>query len=266
MRTQITQLLERNEALQASVETIQQQQNQEKASSHHGKLDEPEPQPVSAEIWNAPVLEGFKSPSLSSYDGKSDPVEHVTSFNTRMVVLMAMLMAGTLFDVALCWYMNQPRFSIINYPNMTKKLIHQLSASRHRKISTTSLFNVRQEQNESLRSYLARYNDTTIKVVNPNQELLAGAFQNGLMVGPFNESLAQKPADSMEEIISRVECYNKGEESNAEKNTRDAKERHGSTTDKRNYYPPPNRDQCTFKRQERRIYNVDEFTLLNTRS
>lgn len=182
MNTQITQLLERNKALQASVNTIQQQHNQEKAGSHHGELDEPEPQPVSTEIWNAPVLEGFKSASLSSYDGKSDPIEHVTSFNTRMAVLMApdslkcKLLVGTLTDATLRWYKNQPRFSIINYLDITKKLIHQFSSSCHRKISTTSLLNVRQKPNEYLQSYLARYNDATIKVVNPNQELFVGAF------------------------------------------------------------------------------------------
>lgn len=196
MRTQIAQLLEQNEAFQASVETIQQQHNQEKAGSHHGELDQPEPQPLSTEIRNIPIPEGFKSPSLSSYEGKTDPMEHATSFNTRMAVLRApdslkcKLLARTLTDAALRWYMNQPRFSIISYPYMTKKLIHQFSASRHRKISTTSLFNDRHESNESLRSYLARYNDATIKVVNPNQELFVGAFQNGLRVGPFNESLA----------------------------------------------------------------------------
>ncbi|MCI81949.1 hypothetical protein A2U01_0103223, partial [Trifolium medium] len=43
--------------------------------------------------------------------------------------------------------------------------------------------------------------------------------------GHFNESLAQKPAISMQEVINRAECYIKGEESNAEKRTRDARER-----------------------------------------
>jgi hypothetical protein len=45
-----------------------------------------------------------------------------------------------------------------------------------------------------------------------------------LKAGHFNESLAQKPATSMQEIIKRAECYIKGEESNAEKRTRDARE------------------------------------------
>jgi len=64
---------------------------------------------------------------------------------------------------------------------MVRKLTQQFSASRHRKVSSTSLFNVRQGQSESLREYLARFNDSTIKVSNPNQEVFVGAFQNGLI-------------------------------------------------------------------------------------
>jgi hypothetical protein len=178
------------------METIQQQQHQEKEDSHHGDLDELEPQPLSAEIWNAPVPEGFESPSRSSFDGKGDPVEHITSFNTYLAVIMApdslkcKLLVGTLSDATLRWYMNQTRFFVISYQDITRKLIHQFSVSRHRMVSTTSLFNVRQESNESLGSYLTGYNDATIKVVHPNQELFAGAFQNRLRAGPFNESLA----------------------------------------------------------------------------
>lgn len=54
MKTQIA-LLEKNEALQASIEIVQQQQRQEK-ESQHGDMDDPDPQPLSAEIWNAPPL------------------------------------------------------------------------------------------------------------------------------------------------------------------------------------------------------------------
>jgi len=89
---------------------------------------------------------------------------------------------------------------------MIRKLSQQFSASRHRKVSSKNLFNVHQGQNESLLNYIARFNDSTIDVSNPNQELFVGAFQNGLRAGQFNESLAQKPADSMEEVISRAEC------------------------------------------------------------
>jgi hypothetical protein len=116
----------------------------------------------------------LRAPHLSVFNGKSDPMEHVPAFNTRMAVvgapdsLKCKLLAGTFSGTALRWYMNLPRFSILRYLNMTRKLIQQFSASRHRKVPATSLFNVRQGHNESLRDYLARFNDTTIKVINPN--------------------------------------------------------------------------------------------------
>ncbi|KEH26154.1 hypothetical protein MTR_6g045443 [Medicago truncatula] len=46
---------------------------------------------------------------------------------------------------------------------MTRKLIHQFSAIKHRKVSSTSLFNVRYGPNETIPDYVARYYDTTIK-------------------------------------------------------------------------------------------------------
>jgi len=218
------------------METIQQKQQEEKGESHHGEMDDPEPQALSTEIWVAFVPENFKPPHLSSFDGKSDPIEHVTTFNSRMPVvgaadsLKCKLLARTLTDATLRLYMNLPPFSIQSYQDMMRKLIQQFSASRHRKLLATNLFNVRQGYNESLREYLARFNNITIKVINPNQEVFVGAFHNGLRVGQLNESLAQKPADSMDEIIAKADCYIKGEESNAEKKARDMKERTSCNT------------------------------------
>jgi len=50
LRTQLAQLKEHNETLQASMETIQRKQQEEKDEFHHGEMDDPEPQPLSAEI------------------------------------------------------------------------------------------------------------------------------------------------------------------------------------------------------------------------
>ena len=49
----------------------------------------------------------------------------------------------------------------------------------------------------------------------------------------------------MEEIMSRVKCYIKGEESNADK-VRDVNERgNNSSEQRRNYNPPPTQDRGT---------------------
>lgn len=47
--------------------------------------------------------------------------------------------------------------------------------------------------------------------------MFVGAFQNGLRAGYFNESLAQRPVTSLVEVVTHVECYIKGKESNTEK-------------------------------------------------
>jgi len=53
---------------------------------------------------------------------------------------------------------------------------HQFSASKFRKVSTPSLFNVFQGPQECLRDYPARFIDVIVKVVSLNQDLFVGAF------------------------------------------------------------------------------------------
>ena len=66
-----------------------------------------EPQALSQAIWDDQVPEGFKSPSLTTYDGKTDPQEHVIAVNNQMAIigttdsLKCKLMADTFNDVAL---------------------------------------------------------------------------------------------------------------------------------------------------------------------
>lgn len=44
--------------------------------------------------------------------------------------------------------------------------------------------------------------------------MFVGPFQNRLRAAHFNESLTQRLAKSLAEVLTRVECYIKGEESN----------------------------------------------------
>ncbi|GAU23955.1 hypothetical protein TSUD_183540 [Trifolium subterraneum] len=115
-------------------------------------------------------------------------------------------------DAALRWYMNLPKNSIASYTDFHKKFIHQFAGSKHNLPALS----------------MCRFNEVTIQVSNPNQEMFVAAVQNGLKAGHFNESLAQKTASTMQEVMKRAECYIKGEESNAEKRSRDSREKPSS--------------------------------------
>ncbi|MCI32425.1 putative gag polyprotein, partial [Trifolium medium] len=115
--------------------------------------------------------------------------------------LKCKLSSCTFKDAALRWYMNLPHNSITGYADFHRKFIHHFAGSKHVQVTATTLFGICQGYNENLREYLARFSEATIKVSNPNQGMFMAAFQNGLKAGHFNESLAQKSAVSMQEIM-----------------------------------------------------------------
>lgn len=90
--------------------------------------------------------------------------------------LKCKLMAGTFKDVVLRLYMSFPGASVLGYVDLAKKMVQHFSASQHRKVSTTTLLNLRQAQPESLRLYLARFNEETIKISHSNQDMFVRAF------------------------------------------------------------------------------------------
>jgi hypothetical protein len=58
--------------------------------------------------------------------------------------LKCKLLARTFKDAALRWYMNLPKNSIESYADFHKKFIHQFVGSRRVKVTSTSLFSIRQ--------------------------------------------------------------------------------------------------------------------------
>jgi hypothetical protein len=72
-------------------------------------------QPLSQTLWDAKVPDNFKTPHLPTFDGKSDPSEHLMAVGTQTTIIGApdhlkcKLLSGTLKQIALRWYMNLPK-------------------------------------------------------------------------------------------------------------------------------------------------------------
>lgn len=136
--TIVENMRQQNEFLQESVHTLHKSQNTNEDEEEEKLLD---PQPLSEVIWSDQVLENFKPPPLSSFDGKSDPRVHIISINNQMAIvgasdsLKCKLMMRMFKDVALCWYMSLPRLSITGYQDLTRKMVQHFSANKHRKVT-----------------------------------------------------------------------------------------------------------------------------------
>ncbi|GAU50806.1 hypothetical protein TSUD_410820 [Trifolium subterraneum] len=156
-------------SLRKKVSTMENERAEQNLESNDESLVES--QPLRQSLWDSKVPYNFKSPHLPTFD---DPVEHLMAVGTQTAIIGApehlrcKLLSGTLKDDAL--------------------------RTKHIKVTTTSLFTIRQNYTETLREYLARFSEATITVSNPNQEMFVAAFHNGLKAGHFNERATQKSA------------------------------------------------------------------------
>ncbi|RDX99270.1 hypothetical protein CR513_17687, partial [Mucuna pruriens] len=103
------------------------------------------------------------------------------------------LFPGTIRGVAIQWLATLPSRSIRSFNALPPLSIKQLEV--------VDLFDIKQAKGESLKSYLARINNATVRL-----------SKKGLRVSQFNGALALRRPTSMGEIRTRVEKYIEAEE------------------------------------------------------
>jgi hypothetical protein len=115
--------------LQAKITSIEKEKEAEaEAKSDEDEIEES--QPLAQALWDAQVPANFKIPQLPSFEGKTDPLEHLMAVGTQTAIIGAeehlkcKLLSSTLKDAALRWYMNLPRNSITGYADFHRKFIH----------------------------------------------------------------------------------------------------------------------------------------------
>jgi hypothetical protein len=125
--------------LQSKVAEIQKEREEEKEAEANQDSEEEveDSQPLVQALWDAQVPANFKIPQLPSFDGKTDPLEHLMAVGTHTTIigveehLKCKLLSSTFKDAALRWYMNLPNNSITGYADFHRKFIHQFAGSKH---------------------------------------------------------------------------------------------------------------------------------------
>ncbi|XP_052206769.1 uncharacterized protein LOC127811096 [Diospyros lotus] len=119
---------------------------------------------------------------------------------------------ATLGGHARTWYSCLSHRSINHWEELkTCFLAHYVPLKRHRK-SSMALVSIKQNQGESLRDFVARFNEEALSIDKFDQRIAMVALQNGLRAGPFAQSLAKTPPRTFTEALARANKYINAEE------------------------------------------------------
>ena len=126
--------------------------------------------PFTALINGHPLPLKFKMPSLDSYDGTRDPFDHIATFKTTMHLqgvpdeIMCRAFPTTLKGPARVWFSKIPSNSVSSFEELRKLFVNNIIGGQRHKRSSSSLLSIEQWENESLRSFITRFNREALTV------------------------------------------------------------------------------------------------------
>ncbi|KAL2228687.1 UNVERIFIED_CONTAM: hypothetical protein Sindi_1848400 [Sesamum indicum] len=162
--------------------------------------------PFNNDILVQVVEPGFRVPDLPRYHGTKDPYEHVAAFD------MVMNLYGQSE-----WFTNLPRGSIDLHEQIVQKLSFPFASRRKQKRSATHLFTIRQREDETLKSFVGRFNNEMIEIQDLHIDIVVSILIHGLKKGPFASTLARDPPGDAKQLMALAQKYIDEEEMNAMK-------------------------------------------------
>ncbi|XP_030964699.1 uncharacterized protein LOC115985957 [Quercus lobata] len=152
-------------------------------------------------------------PSLDSYDGPRDPFDDIATFKTTMYLqgvpdeIMCRAFPTTLKGLARVWFSKIPPNSISSFEKLSKLFVNNFIGGQRHKRSSSSLLTKEQGENESLQSFITRFNREALTVDEVDYKLLLVAFHNGVNFDLFIHKFYEKEPQSMAKLIHSTQNF-----------------------------------------------------------
>ena len=162
--------------------------------------------------------------------------------------------ATTLKGPALAWFNRIPHSSISSFRELSIAFVSHFIGARTYRKSSYHLLTVKQGSQESLKSYMQRFNAESLKIDMPDEKFAITAFIAGLGVQSKDLmfSISKNPQASMAKVLTNAEKYINGEEALISKRESSSTRKERSTTDKRRGRSPKRQnDQEKSPRKDR---------------
>uniref|UniRef100_A0A2N9FJY0 RNase H type-1 domain-containing protein n=1 Tax=Fagus sylvatica TaxID=28930 RepID=A0A2N9FJY0_FAGSY len=154
----------------------------------------------------------FVTPPLAVYDGKSDPVGHLSRFRQSMAIhnnndaLMCRVFPSSLGEVGLRWFDRLEHGSIRSWKEMSKIFTARFITNTRKPKEIDSLLALTMKAGETLKSYSTLYLEVYNDIDACDEDIVVKTFRFGLHEdSKLRKSFTKRPPLSMAELMTRLE-------------------------------------------------------------
>ena len=121
--------------------------------------------------------------------------------------IMCRAFPATLKGLARIWFSKLTPNSIGTFKELNAQFpSHFIGGHRYKK-SIACLMSIKQREDETLRSYIARFNKEALSIDETDDKILVTAFTNGLQKGKFIFSLYKNDPKTISDVLYRATKY-----------------------------------------------------------
>lgn len=108
--------------------------------------------PLVASIRDKPLPAKFKMPTIDSFDGTTDPVDHLVTYRTLMILhafpdeIMCRTFPVTLKGSARLWFSQLPSDSVSTFQHLSDSFLSHFIGAQRQRCPATQLLNIRQTE------------------------------------------------------------------------------------------------------------------------
>ncbi|XP_074297479.1 uncharacterized protein LOC141628206 [Silene latifolia] len=161
------------------------------------------------------VPKGCVTPTMTLYDGTTDPLDHINHYKQKMMVInatgslkeacMCKGFGSTLSGAALQWFVGLPNKSISSFADLVNAFNQQFASSRKPEKKTSDLYRIVQGFEESTRDYLNRLNKEKVAIPRCDIATSIQAFRRGLhQDSDLYKDLTKHPCTTFEEVLTKA--------------------------------------------------------------
>ena len=175
--------------------------------------------PFTRKIEGVKLPRRFHQPTFTIYNGKTDPMEHVSQFNQRMTVhsmdeaLMCKVFASNLGPVAMRWFDGLKANSINSFKELTQTFGSRFIMCSREPQPLDSLLSLSMQEGETLKTNLDKYWEMYNKIDGDFEDVAISTFKVGLPTEhDLRKSLTGKPVISVHQLMDRINKYKRVKE------------------------------------------------------